>query len=398
MALVMVSGPGCPENDVPPSEEDALTIEAVNAVVDLDLTYPEDPVAVVLDATVRYEPADDSIFGGDYPVELSLLRLVAVDGDAAVVLGTGQMKPVGGDAGVGAGQSTTLYFYPDTTAKTSELAALCDAAAVEVEITITMPSCDCDDAVLTAPATLSCAEDRRAIAQLALTSAGPPAGMPCKRQSSASSFEDRYGYDADGRLIYRDIYDGSGHQSRLVYYWDGDRPTVVETVDAVSGELSTMLTYTWDDGGRLVRVEQRSSSPPYGTSASLYDYEDGDDLGWIRQREDGTESQRARWDELTDQLVVRDTPPTANPADTSATEVRATFSGDYVREAWLAYPEPLALASGQPVLFSAAQLDGTALWERVLVWSGDDEITSDTTTLISGAQTGTITTTWDYCR
>ncbi|TNF38102.1 MAG: hypothetical protein EP329_01405 [Deltaproteobacteria bacterium] len=392
LALTSLVAAGCPDNDVPPTQEDALIVEEVDAVVEADLTYPDEEVSVILDALVRYEPADGSLYGGDYPIELKLLRLVDPATGDAVVLGTGTLQSGDSSTGIGAGLSTRVYYYREGTAKTSELAALCDADAVQVEITVAMPSCDCDAAVLTAPATLTCAEDRRATAQMALTDAGTPAGMPCTRASSVSSFEDHYGYDADGKLIFRDEYDEDGHQSRYVYYWDGERPTAVEVINATNGELASTLTFTWDEAGRLTRADSRSASPPYDTSASVYTYEDGDDLGWTRANAEGTETQEGWWDAAADQLVVRDTDPT----DTSASEIRATFSGEYVREAWLAYPEPLAMKSGKPVLFSATQIGGTGLWDRALVWDGD-EITSDVMTLVSGGQTGTITTTWDYC-
>lgn len=396
LALAALGSAACTDPEVTPPQEDSLTVEALSATVDLDLTYPDQQASVTLDADVRYEPADGSIFGGDYPVELSLLQIRDAAGDTGVTLGTGTLQSLSAGQGVSAGQTTKLYFYPEQTATVSELAALCDAGAVEVEITVAMPSCGCDAAVLTAPATLTCAEDRRASAQMALTNAGTPAGMPCTHATSASSFEDRYGYDADGQLLFRDVYDDDGFQSRMVYYWEGNRPTAVETIDATNGELTSRLTYTWDDAGRLVKVESRGSAPPYTTSASLYTYEEGDDRGWIRSKPDGTETQRATWDDATDQLVVRDTSPAGYASGTSSPEVRATFSGEYVREVWLASPEPLALASGKPVLFSAAELDGTPIWERTLTWDGD-EISSDSTTITSGSQTGTVTTTWGYC-
>lgn len=391
LALVLAGhAPGCSDPVSHPAAG-SVTLESSSATVDIDRTYPTDQALVQLDVAVHYEAADPAVFGGDYPATLTALRLRAVGGDASVDLGTGTLQPLGDGVGVSAGQTTTLYYYPAASATTAALAPLCDAAAVEVEIGVRVEDCDCEG-TLTVPAVLTCDEDRRADAELALTSAGLPVGMPCERSDDATSFTEEYGYDADGRLLLRDVASQFGAEVRFVYAYDTQgRLASHQEITTQTRERSSTTTYTRDAAGRLTRTDTRRAAPPYETGSSTYSYEAGDDRGWTRRDAQGRETQSARWDDAADALVIRDTEPIHN----AVTVTTVTFGSTFAREAWLGVPDVVALDATQPTSLVSESAGGERSAERVLVWE-DGRITSDVTTVTTASGSGTNTVTWGY--
>jgi YD repeat-containing protein len=197
---------------------------------------------------------------------VTLTRLALVAGDTSVELADAAFH----DATVKGRDTADMEYVYDATATNGAVAALCGAAGVVLRAEVrgaTFGSATGD-----IPATLTCAQDRRA-GELATRALGPnPAHRPCEIDRDDGTVT-RLGYDADGRLEVADATfenattrtvfarDAAGRvtdaygiadglfQGHTRYTYEGERPTSSFN-DDYQGDTAT-LSWSWSSDRAL---------------------------------------------------------------------------------------------------------------------------------------------------
>lgn len=96
---------------------------------------------------------------------------------------------------------------------------------------------------------------------LALEGAGNPAGLPCEATATLAfgqnvvTSTDRYGYDAEGRLLFLDTFEDGAFITREARRYDAGTIAEIVTVDAELELTELVQVYGYDADGRPDQVE-----------------------------------------------------------------------------------------------------------------------------------------------
>lgn len=375
LAVMALAAPGCDD----PSRDDAVAEVIVNDLsgdLRVDLTHPDAPAFVHLDAYVGYSPKQlpPEAFG-THTAAHATLTLVHPGGEVALPILFRDVD-LTADSIPADGTVSRMLLDGTDSLRVADLSAYCGVAPLSLRLTVTVDECACSGS-MEIPAILVCDEDRRGDVYLALVSAPPPADRPCRADDTANAAytgAQVFGWDAAGEHLFTDLYVGEEWVERHAFSHDDDGRLVRDvTVSPEDGEVYRTTTYTWGADGRLARVDRRNAFPPYEGSTRFYRYDD--DTDWTTVDDADNPREVGVWSEAEDVLEIT----------SDGASIAFTFDQPYARGSWLGQTD----LERYHALHVATATDarGTRTW----TWSGG-RITSDV------AETGALQkrTAWRY--